>query len=178
MRPQFELFDTDHDHWINYEEFRFVLRALGFELPKSQTYDLLVKHGIKPPEWGQQQQQQQQQRHSGGGVHRLNSGGGTGADGDGDCPPIYRQFNLATVQAIAGGMLARRDPRDEARRAYRLFDQDNKGIITKDDLARVCAAIGNNMAEAEMDMMIDEFDSNGKGGVNETEFVRLMMSRR
>jgi centrin-3 len=80
--------------------------------------------------------------------------------------------------ALAGTMVARRDPRDEARRAYRLFDVDEKGMITIDDLRRVCKNIGNTMSESEMETMIQEFDASGKGGVDENEFIRLMLSRK
>lgn len=74
--------------------------------------------------------------------------------------------------------MAKRDPLEELRRAFRLFDVDEKGVITLDDLKRVTQEIGQPLEEGEMSAMIQEFDSNGKGGVSEDEFVKLMMSKK
>lgn len=71
-----------------------------------------------------------------------------------------------------------RDPREELRRAFRLFDIDGKGLITQDDLRRVSKQVGNNIPDADIVAMIEEFDASGKGGVDEDEFLRLMMSKK
>jgi centrin-3 len=91
-----------------------------------------------------------------------------------DCAVLDRVFSRATFQAVAGTLIANRDPKDEARRAFKLFDVDGKGLITAEDLSRVCRSIGNNITDSEVKAMIDEFDAQGRGGVNEEEFVRLM----
>ncbi|KAK3381671.1 hypothetical protein B0H63DRAFT_396084 [Podospora didyma] len=146
----FDLFDSNKDGLLSYEEFRFVLRALGFELPKPQTYDLLIRHGQKPVSWPHDQ----------------------------ECPPIYRMFNLPTVQAIGGTLIRQRDPKEELLRAFRLFDIDGKGMITQEDLRRVSKQVGNNINDADIVSMIEEFDAAGKGGVDEDEFLRLMMAKK
>ncbi|KAL2266044.1 hypothetical protein VTJ83DRAFT_5396 [Remersonia thermophila] len=150
INEAFDLFDSNKDGLLSYEEFRFVLRALGFELPKPQTYELLVRHGQKPANWPHDQ----------------------------ECAPVYRLFSLATAQAIAGSLVRARDPREELRRAFRLFDTDGKGLITQDDLRRVSKQVGNNIPDADIVAMIEEFDASGKGGVDEDEFLRLMMSKK
>ncbi|KAK4230179.1 hypothetical protein QBC38DRAFT_470237 [Podospora fimiseda] len=146
----FDLFDSNKDGFLSYEEFRFVLRALGFELPKAQTYELLVRHGQRPSSWAHDQ----------------------------DCPPVYRLFSLTTTQAIAGTLIRQRDPQEELRRAFRLFDVDGKGMITQDDLRRVSKQVGNNIPDADIVAMVEEFDASGKGGVDEDEFLRLMLSKK
>ncbi|KAJ4293973.1 Calcium-binding component of the spindle pole body (SPB) half-bridge [Collariella sp. IMI 366227] len=150
INEAFDLFDSNKDGVVSYEEFRFILRALGFELPKPQTYDLLIRHGQKPANWPSDQ----------------------------ECAPVYRQFSLPTAQALAGSLVSRRDPREELRRAFRLFDTDGKGMITQDDLRRVSKQVGNNIPDADIAAMIEEFDASGKGGVDEDEFLRLMMSKK
>jgi centrin-3 len=147
---QFDLFDSNKDGLLSYEEFRFVLRALGFELPKAQTYDLLMRHGQKPASWPH----------------------------DSECAPVYRLFSLATAQALTGTLIRQRDPREELRRAFRLFDVDGKGMITQEDLRKVCQQVGNSIPDADIVAMVEEFDSSGKGGVDEDEFLRLMMSKK
>lgn len=87
-------------------------------------------------------------------------------------------FNLSTTQAIAGTLIRQRDPREEMRRAFRLFDVDGKGMITQEDLRKVSKQVGNNIPDADIVSMIEEFDSSGKGGVDEDEFLRLMLSKK
>ncbi|TGZ70609.1 hypothetical protein CRM22_003103 [Opisthorchis felineus] len=43
----FDLFDTDRNHLISYYEFKVALRALGFELRKSEVLQILEDYNIK-----------------------------------------------------------------------------------------------------------------------------------
>ena len=97
---------------------------------------------------------------------------------DQECAPINRYFSLPIVQAIAGSLIRQRDPKEELRRAFRLFDIDGKGMITQDDLRRVSQQVGNSIPDADIAAMVEEFDASGKGGVDEDEFLRLMMSKK
>ncbi|KAK1771744.1 cell division control protein [Phialemonium atrogriseum] len=151
INEAFELFDNNDDGRLDYNEFRFCMRALGFELPKQETYGYLTKYGIPPAGWPAER---------------------------GECTPPWRQFTLQTTQAVAGQLMAKRDPMEELRRAFRLFDVDSKGIITAEDLQRVSREIGQALEDSEIQNMIQEFDSNGKGGVSEDEFTKLMMSKK
>lgn len=51
-------------------------------------------------------------------------------------------------------------------------------MITQDDLRRVSKQVGNNIPDADIIAMVEEFDASGKGGVDEDEFLRLMMSKK
>lgn len=148
--PQFSVFDVNKDGRLDYHELRFCLRALGFELPKSETYPYLVKYGIQPIDW----------------------------DPKRECTPVWREFTLPIWQGIAGSLMYNRDPVEECHRAFKLFDVDGKGIITLDDLRRTMREIGQSMEEQELQSMIKEFDSEGKGGVNVDEFTKIMMTRK
>ncbi|OIW24491.1 cell division control protein [Coniochaeta ligniaria NRRL 30616] len=152
INEAFGLFDNNDDGRLDYHEFRFCLRALGFDLPKPETYAYLTKYGVPPLGWQPEKQ--------------------------GECTPPWRQFTLPIVQGIAGHLITKRDPIDELRRAFRLFDVEEKGMITLEDLSRVSQEIGQPLEEGEMKTMIQEFDSNGKGGVSEDEFVKLMLSKK
>ncbi|KUI52466.1 Centrin-3 [Cytospora mali] len=146
----FSVFDVNKDGRLDYHELRFCLRALGFELPKSETYPYLVKYGIQPIDW----------------------------DPKRECTPVWREFTLPIWQGIAGSLMYNRDPVEECHRAFKLFDVDGKGIITLDDLRRTMREIGQSMEEQELQSMIKEFDSEGKGGVNADEFTKIMMTRK
>jgi len=67
-----------------------------------------------------------------------------------------------------------RDPMDEIRRAFQLFDDDNTGKISIRNLRRVAKEIGDRLEEDELQAMIDEFDLDQDGEINEQEFINIM----
>ena len=67
----------------------------------------------------------------------------------------------------------------EMNEAFRVFDQENQGFITKDALRRVFMSIGCALTEEECEMMIKEVDKTGTGTIHKEDFVKLMqMSNR
>merc|ERR1740129_257455 len=70
--------------------------------------------------------------------------------------------------------MSEKDSREEIRKAFRLFDDDETGFITLKNLRRVAKEIGENMADEELQEMIEEADRDGDGQVGEEEFLRMM----
>lgn len=68
-----------------------------------------------------------------------------------------------------------RDPMEEIRRAFSLFDDDGKGKISIKNLKRVAKELGEGLDEEELQAMIDEFDLDQDGEINEQEFIQIMM---
>lgn len=160
INEAFGLFDLDKDQRIDYHEFKVALKALGFDLPKPQILDLLTIHGSPPPTAegsapGGKPLTQQQLKDS--------------------LPPGRLVLTLQAFQTIAAKLISERDPRDEILRAFALFDTDDKGIISVDDLRRVARELGEGLEEEELIAMIEEFDLEGKGGVGREEFVNICM---
>ncbi len=72
--------------------------------------------------------------------------------------------------------IADRDPTEEMMKAFRLFDDDNTGKISLKNLKRVAKELGENMSDAELQAMVDEFDRDGSGDINQDEFLAIMKS--
>lgn len=66
-------------------------------------------------------------------------------------------------------MMQDRDPMDEIRRAFKLFDEDNTGKISLRNLRKISKELGENLSEEELHAMIDEFDLDEDGESTYTE---------
>eukprot|EP00947_MAST-08B_sp_MAST-8B-sp1_P001086 g1086.t1 len=77
------------------------------------------------------------------------------------------------MEIIAERTLAR-DPEEEMRKAFHLFDEDGSGFITIKNLRHVCKELGEQLSSDEMQAMIDEFDRDQDGQISEDEFVYIM----
>ncbi|KAJ7822711.1 hypothetical protein B0H14DRAFT_2827778 [Mycena olivaceomarginata] len=55
-----------------------------------------------------------------------------------------------------------------------LFDKDGTGKISLRDLRRVAKEINDRMDDDELQLMIEEFDLDQDGEINEQEFLAIM----
>eukprot|EP00743_Colponemidia_sp_Colp-15_P004352 GILK01004694.1.p1 GENE.GILK01004694.1~~GILK01004694.1.p1 ORF type:complete len:170 (-),score=41.35 GILK01004694.1:139-648(-) len=70
--------------------------------------------------------------------------------------------------------ISERDPTEEILKAFKLFDDDNSGRISLKNLRRVARELGENLSDDELQAMIDEFDKDQDGEINEEEFLNIM----
>ncbi|KAF7325539.1 Cell division control protein 31 [Mycena kentingensis (nom. inval.)] len=75
---------------------------------------------------------------------------------------------------IMAEYIMQRDPMDEIRRAFQLFDDDHTGKISLRNLRRVAKEIGDRLEDDELQAMIEEFDLYQDGEINEQEFFAIM----
>ena len=67
-----------------------------------------------------------------------------------------------------------RNPQDELAKAFKIFDDDGSGVITVRNLRRIAKELGEDVNDEELFAMIDEFDQNGDGVIDEKEFLAIM----
>ncbi|KAJ2748957.1 Calcium-binding component of the spindle pole body (SPB) half-bridge [Coemansia nantahalensis] len=77
---------------------------------------------------------------------------------------------------VMSAMIAARDPVEEYKKAFKLIDEGGSGMITAPNLRRIARELGENISEDEIQAMIDEFDLNNDGAIDENEFIKIMMS--
>ncbi|CAG8794484.1 5161_t:CDS:2, partial [Gigaspora margarita] len=80
----------------------------------------------------------------------------------------FEDFNKVMSEKILN-----RSPLDEIRKAFQLFDDDNTGKISLNNLKRIAMELGENLDEEELQAMINEFDldEDGESSVN---FLKLL----
>ncbi|KAJ3416527.1 Calcium-binding component of the spindle pole body (SPB) half-bridge [Chytridiales sp. JEL 0842] len=90
-------------------------------------------------------------------------------DKDGQGLIEFDDFNKVMTERILD-----RDPIEEIRKAFQLFDDDGTGKISLRNLRRVAKEIGESLDDEELQAMIDEFDLDQDGEINEQEFIAIM----
>jgi centrin-3 len=140
--------DMKKKGWLNSYEFRHSLAALGFDMPKPEYFRLLENYGVVPPDW----------------------------QGNHNCPVNRLYIYLDAFRLCAAKLIANRDPREEATKVFNMFDYDQDGIISLEDMRRLAQDIKEErtMTDEEIQSMIEHLDHEGKGGVNLEEFIQMM----
>ncbi|KAH7824384.1 centrin [Monocercomonoides exilis] len=75
---------------------------------------------------------------------------------------------------IITSKFSERNPEDEMRKAFAIFDEDHTGKITLKQLRRIAKELGEELSDSELQAMIDEFDKDQDGVINENEFIEIM----
>jgi centrin-3 len=157
----FRLFDLDRDDHIDYHELKVALKALGFDLPKTEILAELQAYGIPASQ-----------------VHGTGNGKATGGEGGGAASflgPGRLLLPHAAFVNLAAVRIAERNPQDEIMRAFDLFDQEGKGRIELEDLRRVARELGEGLQDEELVAMIEEFDIRGEGGIDRDAFMGICL---
>ncbi|KAF3818656.1 hypothetical protein GH733_012073 [Mirounga leonina] len=71
-------------------------------------------------------------------------------------------------------MSSEKDEKEEILKAFKLFDDDDTGSITLNNIKRVAKELGENLTDDELQEMLDEADRDRDGEINEEEFLRMM----
>uniref|UniRef100_A0A672R391 Centrin-3 n=1 Tax=Sinocyclocheilus grahami TaxID=75366 RepID=A0A672R391_SINGR len=90
-------------------------------------------------------------------------------DGEGTGKITFEDF-----KEVVTDMILERDPKEEVLKAFKLFDDDETGKISLRNLRRVARELGEDMSDEDLRAMIDEFDADGDGEINQEEFISIM----
>ncbi|CAD5112518.1 DgyrCDS1730 [Dimorphilus gyrociliatus] len=63
----------------------------------------------------------------------------------------------------------------EIQEVFSFFDKDGDGCITTRELGPVLRSLGHNPADSEINRLLEEFDEDGSGTLDFTEFLTLMV---
>ncbi|EPS61190.1 hypothetical protein M569_13611 [Genlisea aurea] len=66
------------------------------------------------------------------------------------------------------------DTEEELKEAFKVFDKDQNGFISPNELRQVMISLGEKLSDEEVEQMIKEADLDGDGLVNYDDFVKLM----
>ncbi|XP_075220903.1 troponin C, isoallergen Bla g 6.0101-like [Lycorma delicatula] len=98
-------------------------------------------------------------------VHEIN--------GDGSGQLEFEEFCL-----LASKFLVEEEDEEsmqqELREAFRLYDKEGNGYITTAVLREILAELDPNITSGDLDMIIEEIDSDGSGTVDFEEFMAVM----
>lgn len=147
----FNLFDLDKDGYIDYHELKVAMKALGFDLPKTEILSILNTHGVSTTSTSSSKTLQKAPS------------------------PPRRLLSFASFQSLLAQRILTRDPREEIDRAFDLFDEGGKGRITLQDLTRVARELGEGLSHDELVAMIEEFDMDGDNAISREEFVGICL---
>merc|ERR1719219_1669209 len=84
------------------------------------------------------------------------------------------KLSLENFTVLMANKMAEKDTKEEILKAFKLFDDDESGKISFQNLKRVAKELGENLTDEELQEMIDEADRDGDGEVNQEEFLRIM----
>lgn len=84
------------------------------------------------------------------------------------------KITFEDFREVVTDRILERDPKEEILKAFKLFDDDESGKISLRNLRRVARELGEDMTDEELRAMIDEFDTDGDGEINQEEFVSIM----
>ncbi|KAG5645669.1 hypothetical protein DXG03_005507 [Asterophora parasitica] len=151
IKEAFKVFDKDGNGYISAAELRHVMTNLGEKLSDNEVDEMIRE-----------------------------------ADVDGDGQINYDEFvklfhspPLDTLARLLNPSNTDYDgPTDEQieefREAFALFDKDNDGTITHEELGTIMRKLGQNPSDSELRDMIREVDTDHNGTIDFDEFLTMM----
>merc|ERR1712176_1143147 len=68
------------------------------------------------------------------------------------------------------------DSEEDVKEAFRVFDKDNNGLVSAQELRHVLTNLGEKLTEDEVDTMLKEADVDSDGMIKYEEFTKVLMA--
>nr|XP_040229750.2 calcium-binding protein E63-1 isoform X2 [Anopheles coluzzii] len=156
LRTAFDLLDRDQDGHVTPEELQFMLRNLGIHVRDELIDDLLREASrtgsglIDETEFLQWVAR----------IQALKDDSNTSSSSSSSNNPAQAADDDLTQDLVA---------------AFRVFDRDGNGYITRDELKSAMDMIGENVTEYQLNEMLELADADKDGRINYEEFARLLL---
>jgi len=62
--------------------------------------------------------------------------------------------------------------------SFKVLDPDNNGFVVTSELRELLPSINEKLTTAEIDRMIQEYDTQGRGKIYRSSFVRMMTAKK
>ena len=69
-----------------------------------------------------------------------------------------------------------RDPDEDLRDAFNMFDSDRSGYIDRNEVRSLMKKLAQNLTDEEVDLIMEECDTDGDGEISFEEFKAMMFS--
>jgi Ca2+-binding EF-hand superfamily protein len=92
-------------------------------------------------------------------------------DDNGDNEIDFEEFLIL----MSSSKPSKEDPDRELREAFKVFDSDGSGSISRSEMKRLMKSLGQNLTDKELDAMMDEVDTDGDGEIDFEEFKNMMV---
>ncbi len=86
-------------------------------------------------------------------------------------------LNFDEFCKVMRSRMPKKDPYEEAKKIFELFDADKTGKITFKTLKKISTDVGENFSDKELQEMIQEGDKNGDSMIDFNEFYKIMKKK-
>ncbi|XP_017473416.1 PREDICTED: calcium-binding protein E63-1 [Rhagoletis zephyria] len=156
LRTAFDLLDRNRDGRVTANELQFMLKNLGINVRDEIIHDLI-----------------REASHSGNGL--INEAEFLQWVGRIQAIRDEQQQQQQQHEENASKPEENDDVTEDLIAAFRVFDRDGNGFITRDELQTAMEMIGEPLSEAQLTQLLAIADLDQDGRINYEEFTRLLL---
>ncbi|EGG18647.1 centrin [Cavenderia fasciculata] len=87
-------------------------------------------------------------------------------------------MTFGTFKEMTTKLLPKRESQSTLEQAFKLFDKDDNGKISFEDLKLVAVNLGEECSDDDLREMIEFADLDGDGEINKSEFITVLTSKK